>query len=62
MHIMIVIMNGKVIDVVCCADGNDRSHLLEKGKDYHLLDLDEIGKKDWIEPKLYKPEKEEEGK
>jgi len=53
MHILIVISKGKVEDVMCCADGNDRSHLLTLGTDYCVLDLDEIEKLEWIEPELY---------
>jgi len=60
MHILIVIFKGKVEDVMCCADGSDRSHLLTQVKDYCVLDLDKIEKADWLTPKPDSSEKEEE--
>jgi len=55
MHILIVIFKGKVEDVMCCADGSDRSHLLTQGKDYCVLDLDKIEKADWLHPNRILP-------
>jgi len=58
---LIVLEKGKVIAVVCCANGTDSSHLLKEGRDYTVLDLDKLKaeKPDWLTPKVYKPEHEE---
>jgi len=59
MHILIVLSQGKIENVMCCADGNDRAHLLTLGKDYQVLDLDELENIDWLQPKLYSSDKKE---
>jgi len=63
MHfLLIVLAKGQVIDVVCCANGTDRSHKLVQGKDYQVLDLDKLekDKSDWLTPKVWKDPHEEE--
>ena len=62
MHfLLIVLAKGKVIDIVCCANGTDSSHILVQGKDYQVLDIDKmkLDKPDWLTPKVYKSEREE---
>jgi hypothetical protein len=59
---LIVLEKGKVIALVCCANGTDSSHQLKEGRDYSVLDLDKLKaeKSDWLIPKVYTPEHEEE--
>jgi hypothetical protein len=62
-YLLIVLTKGKVTDVVCCANGTDSSHKLVQGKDYQIVDVDKmrLDKPDeWLTPKVYKGEKEEE--
>lgn len=66
MHDLLVILEkGIVTDIVCCANGSDSSHKLIRGKDYSVLDIDKLGlekkpEPDWLTPKTYKGETEEE--
>ena len=54
-NLLIVLKKGKVIAVVCCANGTDSSHTLAKGKDYSILDVDKLNLEapDWLAPKVF---------
>jgi nitrogenase subunit NifH len=59
--LLVVLEKGKAVAVVCCANGTDSSHTLTEGKDYTVLDVDKLKAEppDWLTPKVYTPEQDE---
>ncbi len=57
MYLLIVLDNGKVADVVCCANGTDSSHVLRDGEGYTVINIGSIRAepRDWLNPKMNKP-------